>query len=255
MKKTKTWWSALLFVITAEYLAVAAPRIQCDAPDFDFGKLDNSETINHSFIIKNIGNEPLQIINVKACCGAAALAKDSVVAPGLSTEIRVKGSLYGRQGQQLRTVTLYSNDPDHPQFECHLTGLAVAIAEKNPPQSSRSTLPDSAYGTQDLVVLPKETQITQEEFSSSNPIMKSVVVRSISNQPFTVVKGEIPGVDAIVKISPLGSQGTRITWVSRQREAFFTEKKLTITIKLGEKKTTLESLILIPQATTLSNSK
>jgi hypothetical protein len=50
----------------------------------------------------------------------------------MSTEIRVKSALLGRQGNQTRTVTIHSNDPDYPQFECRLTGIAVAAVYMEP---------------------------------------------------------------------------------------------------------------------------
>lgn len=318
MNRVNLFSITLFFAITAGYPAVAAPQIQCDAPAFDFGELNNSETVNHSFIIKNTGDEPLQITNVKACCGAAAIAKDSTVQPGLTTEIRVKSSLRGRQGKQARTVTIYSNDPDQPQFECRLDGTAVAAVYMEPgtinfghissgrndsqtvkiltangspvkvlrvtsvaglftaeilptdksgaarirvyasgslpdgsvadqleiqtdhPQYPRLTLPVFASAGDDLTVLPKEIQITREEISSSQPVMKSVLVCSASKQPFTVSKAGIAGVNAPVKISPMGSQGTRVTWVGSKIDASWNSKKLAITVEQDGKQRVLE---------------
>lgn len=309
-------YSICLFLwLSLSFPAAAVSRIQCEQPAFDFGKLNNSETINHSFVIRNTGDEPLRITNVKACCGAAAIARDSIVQPGMSTEIRVKSALLGRQGNQTRTVTIYSNDPDHPQLECRLTGVAVAAVYMEPglvnfglivsgknnsqtvkvvtedgtsvkilraisatgnfvaeilpadksgaarvrvsasgslpdgnivdrleietdhPQYSHLTLPVLAYTKSDLTFSPQEIQITQAEISSAQPVMKSVLISSASKQPFTVLKAEIPGVNAPVKISPMGSQGARITWVGSKVDASWNRKKLAISVEQdGEQK-------------------
>jgi hypothetical protein len=323
MNVMRKWFYGLLICGGACLSASGAPRLVCEQPEFDFGKLNNSETVNHSFVIRNTGDEPLRITNVKACCGAAAIAKDSPVQPGMSTEIRVKSALLGRQGDQVRSVTIHSNDPDHPQFECRLTGVAVAavycdpgvinfgristgknnsqtvrvvsadgtpvkvlqatsatghfVAEILPadksgtarvrvyasgslpgsniverleietdhPQYSRLSLPVFACTGDDLNVLPKEIQITQAELSAAQPVMKSVLVRSASKQPFTVLKAEIPGAAAPMKISPMGSQGTRITWIGSKIDASWNSKKLVITVEQDGKQKTVEAPIRI----------
>ncbi len=113
-------------------LVVAAPRLQCDQPVFDFGKVPNTETVDHSFQIRNKGDSPLVITKVKGCCGAVALAKERTIYPGQSTEIKVKASLLGRRGSQVKKITLESNDPVAPVVELRLTGTAVSAVYTNP---------------------------------------------------------------------------------------------------------------------------
>ncbi len=73
--------------------------------------------------------------------------------------------------------------------------------------------------------------------------MKSVLVRSASKQPFTVLKAEISGANVPVKISRMGESGTRITWVSNKIDTSWDGRKLDITVEQGGKQRLLEAPI------------
>jgi len=113
-------------------LVAAAPRLQCDQPVFDFGKVQNTKTVDHSFKIQNRGDTSLVITKVKGCCGAVALAKEQTIYPGKSTEIRVKASLLGRRGSQIKKITVESNDPVAPIYELRLIGTATSAIYTDP---------------------------------------------------------------------------------------------------------------------------
>jgi hypothetical protein len=55
----KTFFAWLLFVCVAN-LAVAAPRIACDAPEYDFGTVSDQNTITREFTIWNRGDSDLR---------------------------------------------------------------------------------------------------------------------------------------------------------------------------------------------------
>lgn len=45
---------------------LAAPKIQVDQKEWDFGKVCRNATIRHAFVIKNVGDSTLTIKRVKA---------------------------------------------------------------------------------------------------------------------------------------------------------------------------------------------
>ncbi|MDK2963604.1 MAG: hypothetical protein PWQ29_998 [Verrucomicrobiota bacterium] len=119
------WLGACSFVF-------GAPKLVCIEPVHDFGNVKNTQTINYSFVIQNAGDKPLLISKVKGCCGASVSAKDKMLHPGMSTEIKVRASLRGKQGELTKKITIESNDPDYPSYECRLTGVAIAELYTDP---------------------------------------------------------------------------------------------------------------------------
>ncbi len=104
-----------------------APKIFCPEPEYNFGERDESEAVEHEFVIQNQGDAPLEITNVKTSCGCtAAKPQDSTVPPGGETKIAAKLSLHGRQGELSKTITVSSNDPLTPNLVLTLKGTVTA---------------------------------------------------------------------------------------------------------------------------------
>ena len=76
---------------------VDRPSLVCDAPVHDFGNLADAAPVVHSFLLWNRGTAPLEISNVRACCGGAAKAAANRIAPGASTTVEVTLSLRVRK--------------------------------------------------------------------------------------------------------------------------------------------------------------
>lgn len=98
------------------------PRISCDAPAYDFGTLDQSNTVEHVFVIRNLGTAPLQMTHVHACCGATAVLTTNLLAPGESAGLVSRTALQGRNGPMKKTFYIKSNDPEQPQYPLYLQG-------------------------------------------------------------------------------------------------------------------------------------
>jgi hypothetical protein len=62
-------WSALLVLVLlwawAGILWASSAQMQVPEPRFDFGELGEGETVNHDFRILNVGDEALQIADVR----------------------------------------------------------------------------------------------------------------------------------------------------------------------------------------------
>jgi hypothetical protein len=89
-----------------------APSISFDMNTFDFQQIKQGEKVEHVFTITNNGKSDLIIRNVKASCGCTAVSPvDDVVKPGASTTMKVIFNSAGKVGQQNKTITIISNDP------------------------------------------------------------------------------------------------------------------------------------------------
>ncbi len=125
-----------------------APRLVCDAPEFDFGVVDNSQNVEHTFLLRNEGNLTLEISQVRPACGCtvANISERNVPAGG-ETKISTKLSLAGRQGQQHKAITVESNDPQQPRFMLTLKGTAGTAVDVQPSRLMQSQLPPGSQPT------------------------------------------------------------------------------------------------------------
>lgn len=117
--------------------AWAAPKLVVEQPIFDFGKVLQGQTVQHTFRFSNDGDEPLQIEKVKSSCGCtAALVSAKTLAPSESGEVQANFDSTRFRGAVAKTISLYSNDPGQPVAQLVLKGtvqetLSVAPAQVN----------------------------------------------------------------------------------------------------------------------------
>ena len=107
-----------------------SPKIACKQPVHEFGAVDNSQSVEHTFVMWNEGEAPLEIGRVRACCGATAEIADKTILPGTNTTLKIKLSLRGRNGKQQKSFYIASNDPEQRYYQLQLTGAAVAMVDQ-----------------------------------------------------------------------------------------------------------------------------
>ena len=107
----------LAFVVP--FLAAAAPKVAVDQPVYDFGEVKEGVIIQHAFVIKNVGDEPLVFTRepYTSCgCTVAALPKKTIM-PGESIELMATFDSTGFGGRYVRkTIWVYTNDPETPKL-------------------------------------------------------------------------------------------------------------------------------------------
>ena len=127
---------------------VPAPRLVCEAPVFNFGTVDNAQSVEHTFVLRNEGDLSLEIGQVRPSCGCTvASVSERMVPPGGETRITSRLSLAGRQGQQHKVITIESNDPKQPQFTLTLTGVAGVAVDVQPTRIVQAQIPVGAQPT------------------------------------------------------------------------------------------------------------
>lgn len=110
----------------AEAPAALAPKIVCPETVYDFGERESDHVVDHHFIVRNEGTLSLEIRNVRATCGCTAVhPTDNVVPPGGETTIQVRFDLRGRNGRQIKTIFVQSNDPETPNVNLQIQGTIV----------------------------------------------------------------------------------------------------------------------------------
>ena len=111
--------------LTPEQLA-NAPTINIGDPEFNFGKLNQGEKVEHSFVLKNTGKSELVIRKIKASCGCTAVQPEKkVVGPGESIALKTIFNSAGKVGNQNKTVTIITNDPKNSKTILWVKGEVV----------------------------------------------------------------------------------------------------------------------------------
>ena len=101
-----------------------SPKIECNSPTFDFGTINEGAKIKAQFEIKNSGKTDLEIFNISTSCGCTeAKSNLMIIAPGKSTKIAVTFDSTNRHGNQVKTITLYTNSPTTPEYQLSIWGV------------------------------------------------------------------------------------------------------------------------------------
>ena len=110
----------------------AAPKIECASPKYHFGTQIAGEPVVHEFVLVNQGDEPLEIIKIKDCCGVKSSVSPSIIPPGSNAVCRSVFTTKNRDGEQEKQILLVTNDKKHLYFDLRLTGTLIKPVEFSP---------------------------------------------------------------------------------------------------------------------------
>lgn len=103
------------FMCLTEEEKQRAPKVVFDTQEFDFGTIPAEDTVSHVFRLRNEGHSNLLIRRIETACGCTAVVPDTrVVAAGDSCNIQVTFQTRGREGKQLKTIQITTNDYRQP---------------------------------------------------------------------------------------------------------------------------------------------
>lgn len=111
--------------MTAAQLA-AAPSVSTDNPEVDFGTMKQSDKFEHDFVLTNSGKSTLYLRKIKASCGCTAVQPEkNQIEPGESVKIKTIFNAAGKRGNQSKTVTIITNDPERSNLILRIKGEVV----------------------------------------------------------------------------------------------------------------------------------
>ena len=117
---------AVVISLTRVVTAHAAPVVAADQPNCEFGTISQGEKVERTFIIRNMGNEPLIIKSVTPSCGCVEVTTSaSVIAPGTYGEIKATFDSAAYSGAFQKTVAVETNDPTSPSSLLNLNGTII----------------------------------------------------------------------------------------------------------------------------------
>lgn len=92
-----------------------APKVVLDTQEYDFGTIQRGDTVSHVFRLRNEGKSNLLIRRIETTCGCTAVVPDTrVVVAGDSCNVVVTFQTKGREGKQLKTIQITTNDYRQP---------------------------------------------------------------------------------------------------------------------------------------------
>lgn len=103
------------------------PKIQVAPKSYDFGNIPK-ESVNHTFMVKNIGKGTLKIKGVTTSCGCTKASIDSeTIKSGQSTNLLVTfdPNSMNITGPVYRIVYIKSNDFEQPEVEIEITANVI----------------------------------------------------------------------------------------------------------------------------------
>ncbi len=188
-----------LFLLTCTN-GLAAPKISCEAPDFNFGVRRDNETVVHQFVIKNDGDAPLTITRVKASCGCTAVTSSASSIPsGETATVDARFTLRGRRGKQQKSIMVECNDPDMPRLRLWLKGEIVVEVALEPRYVNFRQMHKDSVATQrvELVSLRPNIRITHVKADSPayeatiDPDGRGLTVRTVPPLTEGLVRGRM----------------------------------------------------------------
>ncbi|MBK7867459.1 MAG: DUF1573 domain-containing protein [Ignavibacteriales bacterium] len=124
-----------LFVLLLFSISILAqfqgPKIYGPATKYDFGAIEQGAIVKHKFVIVNNGDQLLVIDKVVSSCGCTvAEPEKKELKPSETTTIAVEFNSTGRLGDQLKTISILSNDPVNPLFQLTISGKVMEVPKK-----------------------------------------------------------------------------------------------------------------------------
>ena len=106
----------------------AKPIAYVAEPVFNFGVAFEGDVVEHAFLIKNQGDSPLEILDVRTSCGCTATKlSGTTVQPGATIRLSASFDSDGFGGQQTsKTVTVETNDPENRVIILRLEGTVAS---------------------------------------------------------------------------------------------------------------------------------
>lgn len=115
------------------------PHIVFEDSEYDFGEIEQGESVKHNFVFKNIGEAPLSISKATATCGCTQPSFPFIdILPDEEGYIGVAYFSVGKEGIQEPEISVFTNDKKNPMVTLKLKGFVHL------PEETKDTLKDTS---------------------------------------------------------------------------------------------------------------
>ena len=154
---------------------VDAPDIQIDTPIHDFGTLPQMESVNHDFIIKNVGMLPLEILEVHPSCNCETVElKQKIILSGGQTKLTVLFRGTSNSGKTRAAVYLKTNDPDEPNVVVSMFGIINGVARVYPGHFNLGNIMQDESIRKSFLIYPRNYgyELKVKSVTASSPLIR-----------------------------------------------------------------------------------
>ena len=129
---------SIVAVLVAIYVtspdASAQPRLEVvGGTTLSLDTLYRGQVVERTVTLKNAGTETLLIGEVQASCGCTGtVASTDRLTPGATGSLKITFNAKSFSGPVKKTITVRSNDPQHPATVIELTAMIIQEIEANP---------------------------------------------------------------------------------------------------------------------------
>lgn len=176
---------SLLFVaVMSAIFCIAQPEIKFENTTYDFGKIkEEGGKVTGKFVFTNVGNEPLELTNVRPGCGCtAANYTKGAIAPGEKGYIEATYNPYNRPGAFNKNIRVTTNEPkflENDKATPHMIFIKGEVI-KRPPTEFEVAGYDKGSGMARI----KEPNVSHNVMNSE-AVNDTFYVRNFWTQPVT----------------------------------------------------------------------
>ena len=95
----------------------AASPLKFEVTSHDFGKIADSKSVSYDFKFKNSSDKVITIVNATGSCGCTVPTFEKQHQPNAEGKITATFNPAGRNGREVKTVTVYLDDPNTPTLQ------------------------------------------------------------------------------------------------------------------------------------------
>ena len=112
--------------------AVEGARLVCDAPVFQFGRVDQSAVITNVFVIRNEGDTTFVAGMPRTTCSCTKVRLSKrMIGPGETAGLTAVFTAERRSGEQRKTIYLPAFDSEAPAITFYMQGFVEPSAESH----------------------------------------------------------------------------------------------------------------------------
>lgn len=124
--------AAILILAGSGFAQETGPQALPLEPVKDFKTVAKGEVIHHVFEIRNGGDAPLEITDVKPACGCTVAEFDRKIAPGEIGRIETAVKTVNFDGPIAKSIAVFTNDPNNPKIQLVVKALVQPYLASKP---------------------------------------------------------------------------------------------------------------------------